>query len=205
MMQQTGGMDVNSLMQRLRRLATLDTTVFDEVRGDSASTIPAVVVALVSTLLFGIGGWLWWMFQDLPDSGDIFLKSVILGSLFSAGLWIAWIGIAYVILTQMFRARADFQELLRVMGFAAAPLALGVLMFIPAIEFGLGLAVVALFFGTSVLATRAATDAAPGQVLVASAAGFAVWAIVLTLLVSDDNVFAPGIFVFDVGVEILRQ
>ena len=29
MMQQAGGMDVNSLMQRLRRLATLDTTVFD--------------------------------------------------------------------------------------------------------------------------------------------------------------------------------
>ena len=44
MMQQAGGMDVNSLMQRLRRLAMLDTTVFDEVRGDANSTIPAIVV-----------------------------------------------------------------------------------------------------------------------------------------------------------------
>ena len=41
LMQQAGGMDVNSLMQRLKRLATLDTTVFDEVKGDTNSTIPA--------------------------------------------------------------------------------------------------------------------------------------------------------------------
>ena len=44
MMQQAGGMDVNSLVQRLRRLAMLDTTVFDEVKGDTNSTIPAIVV-----------------------------------------------------------------------------------------------------------------------------------------------------------------
>ena len=67
MMQQAGGMDVNSLMQRLRRLATLDTTVFDEVRTDASSTVPAMVVAAVSMLLFGLGGWLWWLFNG-PDS-----------------------------------------------------------------------------------------------------------------------------------------
>jgi hypothetical protein len=206
MMQQAGGMDVNALMQRVRRLATLDTTVFDEVRGDASSTVPAVAVAVVGTLLFGAGGWLWWVIADLPDSGEIFFESLILGGLFSVGLWIAWMAIVYVMLTQVFRARADFQELLRVMGFAAAPLALGVLMFIPAIEFGIALTVVALFFGTTVLAVQAATDAAPGQVLVANAAGFLVWSVVLGLLVSGgDNVLGPGIFVFDAGVEILKD
>ena len=50
MIQQAGGMDTNALIQRLRRLAMLDTSVFDEVKGDAASTIPAVLVAVVSTL-----------------------------------------------------------------------------------------------------------------------------------------------------------
>ena len=76
MMQQAGGMDVNSLMQRLRRLAMLDTTVFDEVKGDTNSTIPAVLVAVTSTLCAGVGGWLWWLFADFGSSGKVFVQSV---------------------------------------------------------------------------------------------------------------------------------
>ena len=56
MMSQVGGMDMNALGQRLRRLATLDTTVFDEVRTDAASTLPSVAVVVLSTILAGLGG-----------------------------------------------------------------------------------------------------------------------------------------------------
>jgi hypothetical protein len=205
-----GGMDMNVLSQRLRRLATLDTSVFDEVRGDPAATAPAVVVAVVSTLLFGLGGWLWWAFNgpDYPGyetKGDIFLKSFIVGSIISIVLWLVWLGITYVVLTQLFRARGDIQELIRVMGFAAAPLALGVIMFIPQLEFAIALTAVALFFGATVIAVQAATDAPAGRTLVAVGAGFAVWAIVLSLFVSDDNIYAPGLFIFETGAEILRK
>jgi hypothetical protein len=205
MMSQAGGMDVNSLVERMRRLAMLDTSVFEDVRRDTSATIPALVVAVISTLLFGIGGWLWWTFQDLPDGGEIFVKSVIVGSILSVVLWAVWLGVTYVVLTQLFRARADINELVRVMGFAAAPLALGILMFIPELDYGIALAVTALFFGSNVIAVQTATDAPAGRVLVATGAGFLLWALVLSLFVSDDNVFAPGIFVFDVGVELLRQ
>jgi hypothetical protein len=204
-MSQAGGMDVNSLVERMRRLAMLDTSVFEDVRRDTSATIPALVVAVISTLLFGIGGWLWWTFQDLPDGGEIFVKSVIVGSILSVVLWAVWLGVTYVVLTQLFRARADINELVRVMGFAAAPLALGILMFIPELDYGIALAVTALFFGSNVIAVQTATDAPAGRVLVATGAGFLLWALVLSLFVSDDNVFAPGIFVFDVGVELLRQ
>jgi hypothetical protein len=201
-------MDVNSLMQRIRRLATLDTDVFNDVRSDTAATIPAIVVAALATLLFALGGWLWWAFQDFsefaPSSGEMFLKSVIIGSILSIILWAVWVGITYIMLTQMFRARADVNELVRVMGFAAAPLALGILLFIPVLEFGIGLTTLALFFGATVLAVQSATDAPAGRVLVAVGAGFAVWAIVLALFVGDENAFAPGFFIFDFGVELLR-
>jgi hypothetical protein len=202
--QPASAIDFNVLIQRIRRLLTLDTSVFEEVRTDRSATIPAIVVAAAATLLFGLGGWLWWVLQDIPDSGDIFIKSVILGSIAAIVLWGISVAVTYVVLTQLVRARVDVNELVRVMGFAAAPLGVGVLMFIPAIEFGVALTAVALFFGATVIAVQTATDAAPGRVLAACGAGFLVWAVVLGLLVGDENAYAPGIFVFDVGVEFLK-
>ena len=198
-------MDVGILADRLVRLARLDTTVFDEVRLDSSATLPAVLVAAVSTLLAGLGGWLWWSIQDYGDAGDIFVKSVILGSLFSIALWIVWLLVTWVVLTQVFREDADWQQMLRTMGMAAVPLALSVAMFIPGIDIGVALASVALFFGLTTIAIQSTTVASPAHVLVANLAGFAVWAIVLGLLASPDNQFAPGIFLFDVPSDALGE
>lgn len=212
MMSQTGRrIDFSTILQRLRRLAMLDTTVFDEVRTDTDSTIPALIVTIIATFLAGIGGWLWWIFNDVgaiptvPGGGEIFVQSVIVGSIVSVLLWSVWLAIAYVMLTQVFRARADLNELVRVMGFASAPLALTLLMFIPGIDFGVGLAALALFFGANLVAVQTVTDADAGRVLVATAAGFAVWAIVLGLLVNDGNVFAPGFFALDLPVEQFQE
>jgi hypothetical protein len=209
MMEQQGGgatgFDPNVLVQRIRRLAMLDTSVFDEVKTDTASTPAAIVVAAGSIFLAGIGGWLWWLLTDFPDSGDVFIKSTILGSLFAIGLYVVWIGIAYVMLTQVFRARADMQELGRVMGFAALPMALSLLMFLPILDVAIALLAIVLLFGTTLIAIRSATDAPEGRILAANAAGFAVWSLILTLLVNDTNIYAPGFFVFDIGVEYLTR
>jgi len=196
-MAQASGMDVNSLVQRLRRLVTLDTSVLDEVRDDASATIPAAVVVAVATLLTGIGGWLWYQTQDYsPNGGEFFWKSAIVGSVLAVVLWGVWVGITYVMLGQVFRARADLNQLVRVMGFAAAPLALGILVFIPQLDYGIGLTSLALLFGLTQLAVQSATDASPGRVLAATGAGFAVWAIVLELFVTATSPYAPGIFVF---------
>lgn len=194
--------NTQALTNRLMRLIRLDTTVFDEVRLDASATIPSIVVAVVSTFLAGIGGWLWWMVSGFEESGDILIKSVILGSIFSVALWVAWVAIVYAILTQVFRAQADIQQLVRVMGMAAIPLALTVLMFIPQLDFGIGLASLALFFGLTNIAIQSATDASPGKVLVANFAGFAVWAIVLGLLVGSEDAYAPGFFLMDAAKEV---
>jgi len=196
MMPQSVGLDVNVLAQRLRRLATLDTTVFDEVRTDASASISAILVVAVSVLLSGLGGWLWWIFGGYPNAGDIFVRSMIIGSIIALGLWVVWVAMVYVVLAQIFRARLDMYELGRVMGFAAAPLSLGVLMCVHRLDFGIGLAVLALLFGTNQIAIQSSTDASPAKVLVANAAGFAVWAIVLNLLVTAQNAYAPGVFIF---------
>jgi len=200
MMAQAGGMDVNALVQRLRRLATLDTSVFDEVKEDASATLPAAIIVVVSTFLMGIGGWLWWEMQDNSvKGGTFFMKSAVFGSILAIVLWGVWVGVTYVMLSQVFRARADVQQLVRVMGFAAAPLAIGVLLVIPKLYYGIGLTAIAVLFGMTTLAVQSATDAPAGRALAANAAGFAVWAIVLALFVSGTypwDSYAPGIFIF---------
>lgn len=198
-------MDLNVLLDRLIRLVRLDTSVFDEVRNDASATIPAVAVAVVATFLAGIGGWLWWIMQDYGDSGQVFLESAILGTLFSIALWMVWLLVAWVVLTQLFREEADWQQMLRTMGMAAIPLALSVAMFIPGIDIGVALASIALFFGLTTIAVQSTTTASPAHVLVANLTGFAVWAMVLGLLASTDNQFAPGIFLFDVANDALGE
>ena len=119
--------------------------------------------------------------------------------------WIIWLAVAWVILTQFFHEEADWQQMLRTMGMASAPLALSVLMFIPGIDLGVALASVALFFGLTTIAIQAVTPASPARVLVANFAGFAIWATVLGLLATSDTPLAPGIFLSDAASEELGQ
>jgi hypothetical protein len=188
-------MEFEVVVGRLLRLARLDTSVFDEVRMDPTATASSFLVVAAAAFAAGLGGWLWWIQEASFDEGRVFVQSVILGSLFAIGLWIVWLFVVYVLLTQVFRERADLQQLIRTMGMAAAPLALSFLLLIPGINFGLGLTSIALFFGLTTIAIQSVTTAEPPKVLLANAAGFAVWAVVLTLLVDNRTYLAPGIFI----------
>jgi branched-subunit amino acid ABC-type transport system permease component len=163
------------------------------------------MVVVASSFAAGFGGFLWWLVQDFSDSGKVFAQSFILGSILAVVLWGFWFFLVYVLLTQVFRERTDLQQLLRTMGLGSAPLALMLLMFIPGIDFGIGLASLVLLFGLTSIGIQAATTADPARVLVANLAGFTIWAIVLTLLVTDDTFAAPGIFLFDAPKEAIQS
>jgi hypothetical protein len=208
MMPREPRLDAGIFADRLLRLCRLDTTVFAEVGQDPAATVPSVLVLIVSTFLAGIGGWLWWMFNDFGDhegSMEVFFESVVVGGFFSLVLWALWLGVAWVILTQMFREEAHWQPMLRAMGMASLPLAISVAIFIPGIDFGLGLASIALLFGMTTLAVQAVTPALPGRVLAANLAGFTVWAVLLGLFATSESLLAPGIFLTDAASEALND
>ncbi len=170
--------DTREVVAWLRRLVYLDTTVFEDVRSIPTATIPSVAIVTAATFIAGFGGWLWWSVEKLGDSTDILIHSAILGSLIAIALWgIAWLGIVYVMLTQVFRERAYVEQLLRVMGLAAAPLALMGLMLIPGLSLGIGVAALALTFAMTGIAISSVTTANQGQVLAANLLGFFVWAV----------------------------
>ncbi len=205
MMPTEPGIGLGILSDRLQRLIRLDTAVFAEVRDDPSATVPSFLVAAAATLLAGVGGWLWWLVHGFDDGSKVLLMSTFVGSFFSLAFWLLWLAITWLILTQFYRQEADWQQMLRTMGMASAPLAISLGMIVPGIDMGVALASIALFFGLTTIAVQAVTPASPAQVLTANLAGFAVWAIALGLLATSDTPLAPGIFLIDAASEQLSE
>jgi hypothetical protein len=191
-------MDPNAILNKILRLARLDTTVFDEVRDDTNELVPALIVAGVSALLAGLGATLWFLFlwDDNYQPDGLWLNTFILGGIFLAALYAVWVLITYVVVVQVYKASADLQSLLRTMGYAAAPFALCLLMFIPVLWPVFAIVPLALVFVMTIYATQSVTNADSTQVVMANLAGFAVMVLVLTIIAfsSDDTRIGAGLF-----------
>jgi len=189
-------MDPNVILNRIVRLAKLDTTVFDEVRDDTNELVPALIIAAISSLLAGLGAWLFWELGDFAFIDNAFLNNFLLGGIFMAVMYGVWVLVTYVMLVQVYKASADLQSLFRTMGYAAFPLALCVLMFIPLIYPVFALVPIALTFVLTIYAAQSATNADSRQVVMANLAGLAVFTLVLGFVAfsGDSQPIGAGIF-----------
>lgn len=183
---------------RLWRLARFDLDVLDELRRDSGATVPALFVAVCSMLLYGVGGWLWWVRDDFSMAGDLFFKSVLIGALFALVLWLVWLLVVYLVVLQVGRVMMPVDQLLRAAGFAATPLALGLLMVVPGVSLGIGV----LALGGWLLFTQSAVERcsprAGGAATLANLVGFGVWLVVMSLLALGEEPYVPGPFLVEV-------
>lgn len=175
-------MDPNKVLNHVLRLARLDTSVFEEVRDDVAELIPALVVAAISCLLAGLGAWMYWEVAVDRSTEAAFLNAFILGSVFLAAMYAVMVLVVYVVLVQIYKASADLTALFRTMGYAAVPISLSLLMFIPVLWPVFALVPLALLFVMSIYATQAATGADSKQVVMACTAGLTVMVVVLGII-----------------------
>jgi hypothetical protein len=167
------------------------------VARDPTATGGSVAVAAASTLLLALGGWLWWVVSGLDDvkgADSVFIKSVVFGTVASLALAGVWLLVVVALLQRLGGALVQIEPLLRAGGMAMLPLALGLFMVVPVISFSVGIIAV----GGAVLMMQSAIERATGvrggAAILANLAGFAVWAIVLSLLTTSNNQFAPGPF-----------
>lgn len=182
-------------LARLRRLLLhLDLSVFDEARLDAGATIGSLAVAGASIVLFALGGWLWSIMSGLGETWQVFFKSVVLGGVFAFGMWLVWLLVVFGLLQRLTGRAPQVEPLLRTAGLAAAPAALGLLMVLQPIAFGLGLLALAAWVAMTQVAVERATGAPQGVAMVANLAGFGAWAAVMSLLTTSQNPFAPGPF-----------
>lgn len=178
-------------VDRLLRMLFLDTSVFDEVRDDERELGSALVVAGGASLLAGLGAWLHWEVSDLSPP-NAFVNSFLLGSLFLAGMYGATSLLVYVLMVQFFRVQVDLLAIVRTMGYAAAPLALSVGMFVPVLYPLFALMPLALLLVAMIYAVQSATGAAPVQAVVSCILGFGLMVLVLGVVaISSSGPNAP--------------
>ena len=201
----TQSTNVNSVGSWLGRIFRLDFTAFNEIRANPSATSAAIAVVFGASVLAGLGSWLWALQTVVVDNDKAFIRSFLLGSLIQTIMWFSWVYVAYLVLTWGYGARQDFRELTRAMGFAFAPVALSVLVFVGALAVPIGL----ISFMIAILFTNAAiqqvSDADADEAIVANVLGFSVFAIVMggcanIYEINSIGGLAPGVFFFSLDL-----
>ncbi|MCY3506418.1 MAG: hypothetical protein OXH41_09680 [Chloroflexi bacterium] len=179
------------VLERLVRMVFLDTGVFEEVRDDERELGSALIVTGGACLLAGLGAWLHWE-GATHTPPNAFVNSFLLGSLFLAAMYGAAALLIYVMMVQFFRVQVDLLAIVRTMGYAAAPLALSLGMFLPVLYPVFALMPLALLLVAMIYAVQAATGAEPLQVVVSCLIGFGFMVLVLGVVaISSSGPDAP--------------
>ncbi|MFO7916831.1 MAG: YIP1 family protein [Anaerolineae bacterium] len=161
----------DQIMQRLMRIARFDETVWEEIEYDEEAETEAAAVVVVAALLAALGAAI------ASASVGVFILqflSVILVS------WLLWSAVTMLVGTQLFEAQTDFREMIRMLGYANAPRALGLLSPIPCLGALIGLIGALLSLVIGFLAIREALDLDTGKTIITILIG---WVIVFIVSV----------------------
>lgn len=138
------------MINRLRGVFSLSSETFNEIEHDPSALWQALIVVIVSSLLVGLSGGYGHILFGAGIGTDVntpYRFLAIAGWAIAA--WILWSVLTYLIGTKVFDGEATVGEMLRVIGFAYAPLAIQIFQFLPIV----GLMFV---FGATVWAIAAA-------------------------------------------------
>src|SRR5438552_5485041 len=156
------------------RAARLDAAVYEEVEGDTTATSQALAVVVLSSIAAGIG----------MGTG---IGGIVAGIVISLPAWYVWAFLTYWIGTRVLpepQTSSSHGELLRVIGFAAAPGLIRVLGVVPFLR-GLVFVVAAVWMLIAgIIAVRQALDyRGTGRAVVVVVIGWiAQWIIIIVLL-----------------------
>jgi hypothetical protein len=110
-------------LDRMIRAARLDPELYEEVEADEATLGQSAAVVAMSSLAVGIG-----------VTGFGSATGLLMGTILALLGWFIWAGLIYLIGTKLLpepQTQSDLGELLRTLGFAAAPGLLRVLGLVP--------------------------------------------------------------------------
>ena len=137
------------MIERIVRAIRLDWTVFGEIAKDRDALKEAAIIVAVVTFLSAVGTGI------AAGSFGAFFGDWIAG--IAVG-WIGWAIITYFVGTALYKGETDIPEMLRVLGYANAPILLGLLSFIPCVGWLFPLIGGLLALVAGVIAIREAMD-----------------------------------------------
>jgi hypothetical protein len=115
-------MKIPSIIENPVRAALLDVDFYNRAEVDTSLNVQAAVVVVVANGLAGIGAAI---AVEATTLGQ-FATALGLGVLSGVVGWLIWSLVADVVGTRIFHGTSDFGQMRRVIGFAYAPLAIGV-------------------------------------------------------------------------------
>jgi hypothetical protein len=110
------------MINRIMGVLRLNAPVFEEIEHDRSATGQAALVVAVVAVLVGLGSG----FTANFGAGE-FLRSFFSSLVWVFIGWFVWAAASYLIGTNLFKGQADLGEMLRVIGFAMAPLGLAII------------------------------------------------------------------------------
>jgi len=167
------------MIDRILRIVKLDFSVFEDIERDPNATLEAGIVVVLVSLLSAIGTALR---SDAPLS-----VAAAFAMSFVSGLvgWLVWSTVTYYVGKILYQSGATLATMLRVLGYATAPRALGVLDFIPCFGALAGLAGLILSLVVGIMAVSEGLEVDTGQaiivVMIGGIALFIVTAVIGTL------------------------
>lgn len=182
-------MDFNAMISRALRAAKLDVSLYQEVENDTSLNQEALMVVVFASALAGIGALIGGLFTGIGAALFAVIWTVVWGIV---GYYI-WAYLTWFIGTRLFQGTAEPGELLRTLGYASAPRALGVFAFIPCAGALIGLAAAIWSLATGVIAVREALNFDTGKAIITVAIGWIVVMVVGVVVASVLGVGAMGL------------
>jgi hypothetical protein len=158
------------MLANAMRAMRLDVDFYNTVEHDTSYTGQAAGVVTVAYLLAGVGAWL-----GPADNLVVAVVGSVIGGLVG---WAVWAALTNII-GGMLGGTADFGEMLRVLGFAQAPIAIGIIPFLDWIG-------LIWMFVAAVIAVREGLDFSTGKALGTLALG---WVVLLIIRLVINFVF----------------
>jgi hypothetical protein len=170
---------------RLIGAARLDAAVYEEVEADRTATGQAAVIVVLASVAAGVGS----LGLNVRDPGGMIAATI--GGFVG---WVAWAVLTYVIGTRWLpgaQTRSNVGELLRTLGFAAAPGLLRILGVLPFLGGALYWLASLWMLIAMVVAVRQALDyTSTGRALAVCIAG---WVLSLIIAALIANAFATNV------------
>ena len=168
---------------RLIGAMALDPVIYEEVEADRGATTQAMIVVVLSSLGAGIGS---------RGFGSGSLTSIVFISAVALIAWAAWALVTYVIGTRVMpepQTRSDLGELLRTIGFSAAPGMLRIFGIVPGASVAAFAITAVWMLCAMVVAVRQALDFTS----TARAVGVCLlgWALAIGIAVALGLIFGP--------------
>ncbi|MCS6924822.1 MAG: YIP1 family protein [Candidatus Binatia bacterium] len=171
----------SGFVERIVRAAKLETALYEEVEADPAALGQAMVVVLLASVSASVG-----------SAGGTGIGALVTFAGVALAAWYIWAALIYFIGTRLLpgpRTEADVGQLLRTIGFAAAPGCVRVLGVIPVVGVVVFFVAVVWELMAMVVAVRQALDYdSTGRAIGVCAVGWLVQLVVLGILLS---LFSP--------------